>query len=322
MPRRSLLTPVAERIVRQAIPGARVLANEPLVDGLRNSNFKLRLDRPPGAVVLRFYEHDASLCQKELDLIRLLRGALPVADVLHAESRGCEELPPFVILRWLAGHTFRELKRAGDREATAQAAHAIGQTLAAIGRFTFPKSGWIIPGPAVGAPLLEGTDAMPRFVDLCLATPNLRRRVPADLRDGTRAAIWQWAPRLAGLECETRLVHGDFNKRNTLVRCDEGRWTVAAVLDWEFAVSGTPLADVGNFLRYERTARPIAEPHFSAGYRAAGGELPEDWRRLARIVDLVALSESLSREQLPDQVTAELVELVRATIEDRDPQFQ
>jgi len=162
---------------------------------------------------------------------------------------------------------------------------------------------------------------MPRFVDLCLAAESLRRRLPAGLCDRTHAAMWQWAPPLASLEPEVRLVHGDFNKRNALVRCDSGRWMVAAVLDWEFAVSVSPLADVGNFLRYERTARPLAA-HFSAGFREAGGELPEDWRRLARTIDLVALCESLTRDQPPDDITPELVELVRATIEDRDPEFE
>ena len=50
-----------------------------------------------------------------------------------------------------------------------------------------------------------------------------------------------------------------------------GRWKVAAVLDWEFAISGSPLADLGSFLRYERTARPGRRAAFLGGIRA--------WRR-------------------------------------------
>ena len=150
---------------------------------------------------------------------------------------------------------------------------------------------------------------------------DLRRHMPADLRDRCRALVWSRADELAGLDHEARLVHGDFNRRNLLVRRAAGRWSVAAVLDWEFAVSGSPLADLGNFLRYERASRPLVEPHFSAGYRNAGGTLPRDWRRLARLLDLTALCESLTHGQLPDTVTTELVELVRATVEDRDPQL-
>jgi hypothetical protein len=56
------------------------------------------------------------------------------------------------------------------------------------------------------------------------------------------------------------------------------------------------------------------------GYVRAGGRLPHDWLRLARLLNLVALCESLTHDELPDDVVAELVELARATIEDRDPE--
>ena len=317
-PRRSLPRPVLDRIVHAAFPRCRLLACEPLSDGLRNANFKLQLDPAPEPVVLRIYEHDASLCQKEIDLMRLVGRSVPVAEVIYAEPSGWEDLPPFTLSRWVEGITFRDLKRSGDAEAIAQAAHAVGETLAGIGRFGFPKPGWLTPGPTVGPPLLDGADAMPRFIDLCLASNNLQRRVPAELRDRTQTLVWSCAPLYADMDGGTNLVHGDFSKRNLLVRSDGTRWNVAAVLDWEFAISGSPLADLANFLRYERAARPVAEPHFSAGYLHAGGRLPRDWRRLARLIDLVALCESLTREQLPDAVVPELVELVRATIEDRD----
>jgi len=317
-PRRSLAAPVLEQIVRAAFPGSGVLACEPLADGLRNSNFKLYLDLPIGPVVLRIYEHDASLCQKEIDLMRLVGATVPVPEVIHAEPGGWEDLPPFTLTRWVEGISFRDLKRSGDAEAIAQAAQAAGETLAAIGHFTFSKPGWLAPGPTVASPLLEGADSMPRFVDLCLASDNLRRRLPTELRDLTQALVWSRSPQYASLVGVSSLVHGDFSRRNLLARPAGGRWNVAAVLDWEFAVSGSPLADLGNFLRYERATRPLAEPHFSAGYVRAGGRLPHDWRRLARWVDLAALCESLTHDQLPDAVVPELVELVRATIGDRD----
>jgi len=320
-PRRTLPAPVVERIVRLAFPHGRVAAIEPLGDGLRNANFKLDLEAPRASLVLRIYEHDASICRKELDLIRLVAGSVPVPEVIHAEPRGFEDLPPLVLVRFVEGITFRELKLSGGTRSISEAAYSAGETLAAIGRAAFPQPGWLAAGPAVGAPLMEGADPAPRFVDSCLASANLQPRMPPDLRDRVHAMVWSCAPELARLGDEARLVHGDFGKRNLLVRSIEGRWRVAAVLDWEFAVSGSPLADLGHFLRYERASRPLAEPHFSAGYLDGGGVLPHDWRHLARLIDLTALCESLTHEQLPDSVVAELVELVRATAENRDPQL-
>ncbi|HZI56265.1 MAG TPA: aminoglycoside phosphotransferase family protein [Verrucomicrobiae bacterium] len=328
-PRNSLPLPVLERIIHAAFPQCSAVSIQPLVDGLRNSNFKLQLDREPGTVVLRIYEHDPSLCLKELNLFRLVRGTVPVPEALHAEPLGFpdEYLPPFLLLRFVEGITFRELRRSGDPEAIAQAACSAGETLAAIGRFTFPGPGWLSPGTdgqlVVTGPLLEGADPTPRFVDLCLTAPPLQQRMPAELRDRVHALVWSRASQLAALDDSKQLVHCDFNKRNVLVQRAQisGRWRVAAVLDWEFSVSASPLIDVANFFRYERASRPLAEPHFSQGFQNAGGKLPSDWRRLAQVLDLTALCDSLTRESLPGSVETELMELVRATVEDRDPEL-
>ncbi|MFZ0634002.1 MAG: phosphotransferase [Candidatus Acidiferrales bacterium] len=320
-PRRTLPAPLVERIVHTAFPRSRVLDIQPLRDGLRNANFKLQLDSPPDPIVLRIYEHDASICQKEVDLLNLVARSVPVPEIIHAESRGTDDIPPFALLHFVEGISFRDLTRAGDADAIAQAARSAGETLAAIGRTTFSISGWLALGPAVGTPLLDGADPVPRFVDLCLAAANLQRRMPADLRKRTHASIWSHSPNLGSLDDDACLVHGDFGKRNLLVRNVEGKCTVVAVLDWEFAVSGSPLADLGHFLRYERISRPLVEPHFSNGYLFAAGKLPQNWRQLARLVDLAALCESLTHDDLPDAVVAELIELIRATVENRDPQF-
>ena len=145
--------------------------------------------------------------------------------------------------------------------------------------------------------------------------------MPAELRARTNETVWAAARELARLDQESSLVHGDFNKRNLLVQRIAGKWVVSGVLDWEFAISGSPLCDVANFLRYEYSERPLAEPHFSDGFLQAGGALPQDWRRLARLLDLTAVCESLTHDQLPGDVAAELVEVVRATVENRDLQL-
>lgn len=320
-PRVTPLPRLLQRIVERAFPSCRVVDAQPLSGGLRNANFKLDLDQPPGSIVLRIYEHDASLCRKELDLIALLRGFVPVPDVLHSEADGWADVPPFALLRYIDGVSFHDLKRSEDTESVARASRSVGRTLALVGQTIFARSGWIGPGPRVTAPLLAGPNPSPRFVDLCLASANLQQRMPPDLRDRMHTLVWSFAPQLASMDNGVSLVHGDFGKRNLLMRNLAGTWTVAAVLDWEFAVSGSPLIDVGHFLRYECASRPLAEPHFSEGFLRAGGMLPEGWRRMARVVDSIALCESLTHDTLPDVIVTELLELIRSTIEDRDPQF-
>jgi hypothetical protein len=88
------------RIVRLAFPQCSVVNAQPLTDELRNANFRLRPESTPEFIVLRIYEHDASLCQKELDLPCLLAGTVPVPEVLHAAPCGWEGIPPFVLMRY------------------------------------------------------------------------------------------------------------------------------------------------------------------------------------------------------------------------------
>jgi aminoglycoside phosphotransferase (APT) family kinase protein len=312
-------------LVRSVFPRHRIACASALAGGLRNSNFKVELDpNDEGPLVLRIYEHDPALCRKEIDLHRLVRETVPVPEILHAQPDHRDR--PFVLMRFVEGSKLGDLT---DADAIAQAASSVGEALAAIGTYTFAKSGWIEAGPLVTSPLLEGSDPCPRFIDECLASTHLEARMEARLRDQVHELGWSWASRLAsvddgdaggaGDDRRHHLVHCDYSARNILVHPSpaDGRWRVVAVLDWEFAVSASPLIDVGNFLRYEhRRASPRVEPHFSEAFARKGGFLPNDWQRLARVLDLTALCEMLARPTLPEEMTAEVLALVRATVED------
>jgi aminoglycoside phosphotransferase (APT) family kinase protein len=304
--------------IARAFPRRRVVVARPLRGGLSNFNYALRLDDGQ-SLVLRIYDRHPDAWRKEADLHGLLRPSVPVPEVLWAEPEGIDGRKPFLLMQHVDGITLRELKQSGDERALREAAGSVGEALARIAQHEFPRPGRLLAGPSVGPPFLAGADPAPRFVDQCLASSTLQARTGVELARRIHDFIWAWAPRLTALDGERRLVHGDFNSPNLMVRLVDGRWRVVAVLDWEFALSGSPLFDVGNFLRYERAARPLREPAFSSGFRAAGGVLPDDWRRLARVVDLTSLCEILTRDPLPGDVVSDVVELLRAALADRDP---
>ena len=102
-PRLSLPAHVLEDIVGTAFPRCRLVDVLPLADGFRNANFRLRLDSIAGFVVLRIYEHDPSLCAKEVDLLNLIKFSVPVPAIIHAEPEGLNEIPPFVFMYYVEG---------------------------------------------------------------------------------------------------------------------------------------------------------------------------------------------------------------------------
>jgi fructokinase len=307
-----------ERILSRAVPGRALQSIEPLPGGLSNGMYRIGVAGLTEALVLRIHTRDAAACRKEADLHRLVAARVPVPEILHADCTGDGEIGAHMVMRWIEGLTFRQIKQRGDAREIAECARAIGAALARIGEFRFDRPGTIGPGLAIGAPLMAGAHPIPTFVEKCLATAEFERRMELRDRSRLREFVWRWSPSLAPLDQESSLVHSDFGSPNLLLRPAGGRWTVAGVLDWEFAFSGPALFDVGHMMRYERRNAPRVEPHFSDAFRDHGGVLPANWRELARVLDLTALCEFLMRPQLPAEIVPEIVELTLATIEDRD----
>jgi len=310
------------RLLEPVFPRRRVESVTQLTGGLINTNIKVnfRTGEPP--VVLRLYRRDPTVCLHEVEIIRLVRGTVPVPEVFHVQPGGIDGSGPFSILQYVDGITFQELKRTNNLEGIHQAAASVGATLAAIGRYRFDAPGRLVvtdDNLSVGAPYIEGPDPIPRILDRFRGDATLRRRIDASLLDQLHDFMWAWAPLMPDLTHDSFLVHCDFGNRNLLVHEVNGKWVVAAVLDWEFALSGSPLLDVGHFLRYEKASAPLREPYFSRAFLENGGRLPVNWREVARVIDLTALVELLTHAYLPDDVADEILWLIHATLDQCPP---
>ena len=312
------------RLLAKVFPKRSVKNLQVLSGGLINTNIRVDFEANFEPVVIRLYRNGPEVCRKELAIHELLSRTIRVPRVLHAESEGIEDSPAFLINEYVNGLTFRELKRTKDLKAIQQASYSVGATLAAIGRFKFEKPGRLeveehAAALTVGEKFIEGPDQIARLTDTFLGSPNCERRAGPKLMQRLHDYAWSWSSRIPDLEEAPCLVHNDFGNRNILVRQENGKWVVAAVLDWEFAFSGSPLLDVGHFLRYEQRSVPLREPHFSQGFLEHGGQLPDNWREIARVIDLSGLVECLTHAELPIDVEIELLELINATLDHRDP---
>lgn len=103
------------------------------------------------------------------------------------------------------------------------------------------------------------------------------------------------------------LVHSDLNPKNLVV--DPETLRVRAVLDWEFAHAGSPFADLGNLLRFDREAAYVSG--VLDGYLAVRGGSASDVLDLARAADLVALVE-LGARRTANPVAARAHDLLLA----------
>jgi hypothetical protein len=79
---------------------------------------------------------------------------------------------------------------------------------------------------------------------------------------------------------------------------------------------GSGLWDVGSLFRYPRRYSPEFRAEFERGYRAARGELPDDWWPAARLLDSTRLVAILAEPQELPSVFAECRELIAAIVAD------
>ena len=305
----------AALVVARAFPGRTLSRCEPVSGGVLNCVYRIAVTGLADEFALRIHTRDPGACRKEIDLHRLVAARVPVPEIVFADPEGEAGAGACFLMRWMEGETYRRIKSRRDAGEMAECGRALGAVLAQTGSFRFARPGILGAGLGIGPGPVEGVDAVPRMIELFLGMPHAARRMPAEKIARTCDFAWSGATRLAALESECFLVHSDFGSPNLVMHRPRGCWEVAAVLDWEFAFSGAPLYDVGHLLRYERVGRAGLEPDFSEAYRAAGGRLCEDWRELARTLDLTALCEMLGRPALPESAAREILALIDGIIQ-------
>jgi aminoglycoside phosphotransferase (APT) family kinase protein len=267
-----------------------VLDAQLLSGGLRNTNYRVRL--PAGAAVLRLYVAEPAACPREVALLGLLREVVPVPRVLDARPTAD---PPWALVEFVEGV---RMDRSPD---IAEPAYDAGAVLAAIHAFPLDRVAHV---------------DLNRYSDPAYSTANIfdaalgfaRPYLTQQLADRAVAVVREHAARLAVQD--TTLQHSDYKPWNLLVR--DGR--VAAVLDWEFAFAGPRLNDIGNFIRYSDRQPLEYLTRFADGYQAAGGTLPDDWFRLARLGDLIAIGFFFERTPVDPAIPRDVIPLIERTV--------
>lgn len=292
----------------EALPGDRVVGNSVLSGGYMNENLLLVTETGRRYVLRRYLRPNGSdTCPLEAALARRVHGVVPVAEVLAVEPTGRVAGQPLLLSEFVTGTLASTALAEGDD--VRGLGEALGQALAPIGGVELAG-----PGFFTGPDLATSSDGMPGtladFVAACLTEEN-HALTPAERRDLIDLAAAE-QPLVDATAGTSRLVHGDFNPKNVLVGRVDGRWTVTGVLDWEFAYSGHPLADVGNLLRFAADHPPGFAEGVRDGFLAGGGDLPTGWRATAAALDLFALAELLSRS-----TDRELFGKVVAVVRDR-----
>lgn len=304
-----LLTAAAR--LRPIVGDRKVESVTPTGGGLSNSNFDVRLDGQPERVLLRLFQNGLASARKEAALALRLAGQVPVARFLHFAERSEVSEQPYAVLEWVGGVSLADAASALDRAAAEEMAESVGEVLARIHALRFPHHGFFDGDLNLGPPIDLGTEGLRAYIQAQLVAGRGGERLGAELVHEVTDLVEHDGHLLAQWRADPCLVHGDFNPSNILVR-GGGGWQVAAVLDWEYALSGIPALDFANLLRPSLGDRPDFACGLARGYRRAGGTLPENWQRIAKIADLFAWSDILGRPQADAAVIADVRRAIQA----------
>ncbi|WP_079479077.1 phosphotransferase family protein [Halobacillus salinus] len=301
-----------QQVLNPFLKNEELLSQQVLSGGLNNTNIKITTARE--RYVLRIYNAQDETMEKERGILELLKGKVPVPRVISYGTLHSMLENPYLVLSWVEGEQLSEVIYRDQSLQVAQAAEAVGRSLAEIHTIKFPEPGFLDGSLQVKESLEINEASFLAIIEELLFSGHVEKHVGKSLCH----KVWDFAKKhghlLDRLEGQSTLVHSDFNPLNVLVEEKDGRITVGGVLDWEYALSGSPLMDIGNMVRYEEVTNPKLLFPFITGYREQGGQLPPDWLKKAKLLDLIALCDLLNRENCGENRVNDLKVLLLRTV--------
>lgn len=318
-PRVELSADELTRLIEPAFPGRSIAEASVLAAGLANTNVRFRLHGDSEAHVLRLHTRDHEAAHRERALMSLLSSgpgpSIPVPRLIYADPVPQRGQHPYSVWSFVEGTLLADLFQQLPPSELIEIAGVCGQILARLRQYPFAVCGEL--GAELTIPRQYGPPSrfLPNAVRSALFEGRAGERLGESLRDELWRIVERAAPRLAAVDGPYSLVHGDYKRSNLLLRRSRSRgWELSAVLDWEFAFAGPPLIDVGLFLRAGEALPAGFREAFIAGYRDGGGELPDDWLPLSRLIDVLSQVTFLNDPRERPRVFAETTEVVKETI--------
>ena len=126
-----------------------------------------------------------------------------------------------------------------------------------------------------------------------------QKRFGKNIVDKINSVVKENKEILIELDQDIRLVHGDFQGTNILIKDNR----LSGILDWEFVMAGHPLADIGQFFRYEEYLNKNLIQVFENEYnKNSTYKLIYDWYKISKLRDLANIIQLMNaKENMPNK---------------------
>ncbi|MBX3710051.1 MAG: aminoglycoside phosphotransferase family protein [Gammaproteobacteria bacterium] len=284
-----------------------------LSEGCANTNYKITFqnDHPP--LVIRIYMREKSALKREVAIHRLVANTIPVPKHYYFDD-SCQLYPyAYSILEWIDGRLMREIVLSKDENAINDILFEAGQYLDILRKIKFDKGGFFDEKLSV-IPFTQEEKYLPYVLNL-LQDTIVKDNLGHSLLTSVKKLVELNLHLLPDLD-DANLTHSDYDPANIIVKEINGRWKIAAILDWEFSYSGTYLLDMGLMLRYSHKLPKYYEEEFIEGIESNGHQLPTTWKKQAKLMDLLCLLQLTHSNQYSERpnLNRDVVSLITHTV--------
>jgi aminoglycoside phosphotransferase (APT) family kinase protein len=286
-------------------PKVKVKHFYPLTEGKRNTNYRVFTSDEEQTYLLRVFPPGEDGWRMETRLRTLLSDRVPMQPLYFLDQDEAIHNRIYAIYKFSEGVTLLEAMISGYVPEDALF-HELGSLLAIIHSHPYDRSGFLDEQLAV----VQELAPMETWFNMFL-NHNARHRLGAQISARIEQIAIEKNDMHREMDSRIALIHGDFRPTNLLIH--QGK--VSSILDWEFATAGHPIADLGQFFRYEEQfAWRQKEALIQAYQNGTGMLLPDDWENMGRMRDLASLLQMIGvDEDYPDKFE-DLKQLIERTL--------
>lgn len=262
-----------------------VLLNE----GCRTTNYMVSSKNNKKYLLKVFYE-DNEEYKNDIPLFNMLKKYIPVQEIYKT---GLINEKKYIIYKYIDGNTISQYVNEGNK-ITKEIVESVAGVLGRIHNIKFKKMGSLDDNLCIHNELGPIVKLYDKYIN-----ENVILRLGIENINKINQIINKYKEVLSLLDYDSRLIHGDFQGTNIIINNE----SVAAIIDWEFCMAGSPLIDIGQFFRYEEYFNSELINAFENKYKmSCDYELFDNWYDICKVIDLLSLIQLMSRdEEMPNK---------------------
>ena len=262
-------------------------------EGCRTTNYIITSKEKK--YLLKIFFSDEQDYKKEQILLKRMRAeGIPVQEVYKICKNKYLGNKLYGIYEYIEGISLSKYLKSGQKvpvEIVRQCAEILGK----IHKHKFERIGFFNENLEISEHLPPVKEWYELFI-----TERVINRLGEDTVDRIRAIVNKYEDQLDNLDKDLRLVHGDFQGTNILINNNN----VTCILDWEFTMSGHPLADIGQLFRYDQYYDEYLIKEFEKCYRLNSDYVLQDnWYNLSKLRDMINLIQIINNKgNMPNKI--------------------